>query len=121
MLGLRFEEVIHERIEDYCGYKRATKEEDMLQGTDLFMYGLPIDITLNENKEGRDIGELDLCVSSIKARIRTGNGYHDFEHPVLVLLFCPRIPTDRLGLKMVAEELTETALEQLMDMFWDSL
>ena len=90
-LGLRLES---ELIEYLCfqykdGYVSSTDEQDALQGTDGFLWGMPFDLTCNfENKD--HMVRLEERVNLVNGAdvifgIRTGNSHKEFETPVLVI------------------------------------
>ena len=118
--GLRFEDYIITNLEGLPGYKLSSAEQDRKWGTDFFYYGVPIDITLNPNKNNVTFSEtyIDILVCKIYVGFRTGNGKARFEHPVLVLYFNLLDMADDDVLKLVAYEFGEEALEKALDIFW---
>ncbi len=72
-------------------FRWSTKEEDTKQGTDAFIYGLPVDFTCNfKNKDSMHdlkVGIRIPGVCNIHFGVRTGNWRFNFETPVLVIGF----------------------------------
>ena len=67
--------------------KFSTKKEDRFEGTDLFVLGIPVDVTLafaDKNKT-RWLGKLSIDGVTIDFGLRTGNGKSQFKKPVLVI------------------------------------
>lgn len=67
--------------------KFSTERQDRFEGTDLFVLGIPIDVTLAfeiKNKTRR-LGEWSLNGVTVDFGIRFGNGKSDFKTPVLVI------------------------------------
>jgi len=67
--------------------KFSTEYQDRYEGTDIFLLGIPVDITLdfaNKNKTKR-LDTLVLDGVTIDLGARFGNGKADFETPVLVV------------------------------------
>jgi len=67
--------------------KFSTMYQDRFEGTDIFVLGVPIDITLDfagKNKTRR-LDTLVLDGVTVDLGIRYGNGRADFETPVLVI------------------------------------
>jgi hypothetical protein len=67
--------------------KFSTERQDRFEGTDLFVLGIPIDVTLAfeiKNKTRR-LGEWSLNGVTVDFGIRFGNGKAHFKTPVLVI------------------------------------
>ena len=67
--------------------KFSTARQDRFEGTDIFVLGIPIDLTLNfsgKNKT-KKLGALELEGVTIDLGVRFGNGKAKFETPVLVI------------------------------------
>ena len=67
--------------------KFSTEHQDRYEGTDIFLLGIPVDITLNfagKNKTKR-LDTLDFDGVAIDLGVRFGNGKSDFKTPVLVI------------------------------------
>jgi len=67
--------------------KFSTRKQDLFEGTDLFVVGIPIDVTMNfaQKNNTQKLGEMDVDGISIDFGVRIGNGNVDFKTPVLVL------------------------------------
>lgn len=89
-LGRYIEAFTLEVFEDYFGssFRRSTNEEDLYLGTDCFIGGIPVDITLNPNKnEVKFIKKYMLEGITVNVLKRYGNGFGNFKRPVLVFHF----------------------------------
>ena len=67
--------------------KFSTDRQDRFEGTDIFVLGIPVDITLDfaRKNKTRLLGSLELDGVTIDLGIRFGNGRADFKTPVLVI------------------------------------
>ena len=67
--------------------KFSTTQQDRYEGTDLFVLGVPIDVTLAFDKKNktRRLETLELDGVTIDLGIRFGNGKAQFKTPVLVI------------------------------------
>jgi hypothetical protein len=67
--------------------KFSTMQQDRYEGTDVFVLGVPIDITLDFEKKNktRRLGALTLNGVTIDFGVRIGNGKAIFKMPVLVI------------------------------------
>lgn len=67
--------------------KFSTLYQDRYEGTDLFILGIPIDVTLAFEKKNktRRLGELTLDGVTIDFGVRFGNHKANFKMPVLVI------------------------------------
>ena len=67
--------------------KFSTTQQDRYEGTDLFVLGIPTDITFafDEKNKTRKLGELNLDGVTVDYGIRFGNGKVKFKTPVLVI------------------------------------
>lgn len=67
--------------------KFSTVQQDRYEGTDLFVLGVPIDVTLAFGKKNRTrrLETLELEGVTIEIGIRFGNGKANFKTPVLVI------------------------------------
>jgi len=67
--------------------KFSTAKQDLYEGTDVFILGVPIDFTLAFEKKNktRRLGALTLNGVTIEFGIRIGNGKANFKIPVLVI------------------------------------
>ncbi|MCL2047409.1 MAG: hypothetical protein FWG87_01665 [Defluviitaleaceae bacterium] len=65
----------------------STERQDRYEGTDLFVLGVPLDITLAFDKKNktRKLSDLTLNGVTISFGVRFGNGKVTFETPVLVV------------------------------------
>ena len=65
----------------------STEYQDKYEGTDVFVLGVPIDVTIDFNKKNktRRLGELALDGTTISFGVRFGNGKATFKTPVLVV------------------------------------
>lgn len=124
-VGIRFEDMVIERLEDSAGYGVAGREQDRYQGTDFYFHRVPVDVTINHKKRGVHWGErIDLHIASVTVGVRVGNGHHGFEHPVMVLLFEPntgaRLPVhvERQLHQHMAREVNAALISDAIDLFW---
>jgi hypothetical protein len=95
--GDEFENVMIERFQISCAkewgkgsIKRAAIDEDVYEGTDFKILGVPADITLNmSGKSNTRVSkhELDLGFAVVSFGIRSGNGVKIFDHNVVVINF----------------------------------
>ena len=92
--GYEFEalmvEVVHRVAAREWGAKSvkfSTMQQDRYEGTDLFILGVPVDITLAFAKKNRThkVGSLQFDGVTIDFGVRFGNGKVKFETPVLVI------------------------------------
>jgi len=67
--------------------KFSTSKQDVYEGTDLFVLGVPIDVTLAFAKKNhtRQVGSLQIDGVTVDLGVRYGNGKAIFETPVLVI------------------------------------
>jgi hypothetical protein len=67
--------------------KFSTAQQDRYEGTDVFVLGVPIDVTLAFEKKNktRKLGAMSLNGVTIDFGIRFGNGKAKFQMPVLVI------------------------------------
>jgi hypothetical protein len=67
--------------------KFSTKQQDRFEGTDLFVLGVPMDITLAFDKKNktRRLGTISMDGITINFGVRFGNGKANFKTPVLVM------------------------------------
>jgi hypothetical protein len=65
----------------------STEYQDRFEGTDLFVLGIPIDVTLAFDRKNRTrkLGTINLDGITIDFGIRFGNGKANFDTPVLVI------------------------------------
>jgi hypothetical protein len=122
--------------------REANIVEDVLESTDVVIHGLPIDITINPDKNGEigsvsvdeDSGEASITsgfteigeINGVKVSFgfRTTNGVHKLDMPVCVILF-----SDNRELRASPESLLENVgrdrkkLQELIDdamsSYWD--
>lgn len=117
--GKQFEKVAKFYLEKIEGYKDSTNLEDWHEGTDFFYHGVPIDITLYLNKNHIVEGSLTkLKGCNAWTAVRSGNGHHEFETPVLVLGFTvtkAEIAIDQLQYN------GDAILEKATDKYWDAM
>ena len=95
--GIEFEDRIIEKCGCVCierwgagAFSISTVSEDKLKGTDFFVLGVPIDVTLNiKNKTHTTVSDFTIDLGFVKVTfgVRFGNGRVKFETPVLVLGF----------------------------------
>lgn len=114
-LGKEFEGELIEKIsytfkEEDCF---STEQQDLFDGTDIFIYGIPCDFTYNF--AGKDHMEilpegLELAPGiEVRFGVRTGNshnGYTQFKTPVLVI-----------GFEGVDDEIIRNWMEKIVDRF----
>lgn len=124
-VGIKFEDMIIERLEDSVGYEVASPDADWYQGTDFYWFGVPVDVTLNHRKKGVQWGgRIDMQVASVSVGVRVGNGHRRFEHSVLVLLFEPNtdvqlpVHVERQLCRHMAREVNAALLDDAIDLFW---
>ena len=65
----------------------STERQDRYEGTDMFVLGVPIDVTLAFDRKNRTrkLGTINLDGITIDFGIRFGNGKASFKTPVLVI------------------------------------
>ena len=106
--------------------KSSTKSEDLYEGTDLYVLGVRVDFTTAfESKDHMvEIPEtMNLGLSTIRFGVRTGNDYHDFDEPVLVV--CIDAGNNHMLKYMYQNILDEfkqnvrRIFEKGMDLYWD--
>jgi hypothetical protein len=92
--GCEFESGVVDIVSDFAksewGNKSiqfSTVQQDRYEGTDVFVLGVPIDITLAFEKKNktRKLGALSLNGVTIDFGLRFGNGKAKFQTPVLVI------------------------------------
>ena len=92
--GLEFESSVVEIVSLFakCEWGTAavrfsTERQDRFEGTDLFVLGVPIDITLafDRKNKTRNLGSISLDGVTIDFGVRFGNGKASFKTPVLVI------------------------------------
>ena len=92
--GYEFESGVVDIVSDFAksewGNKSiqfSTVQQDRYEGTDVFVLGVPIDITLAFEKKNktRKLGALSLNGVTIDFGLRFGNGKAKFQTPVLVI------------------------------------
>lgn len=86
--GFEIERYLLDMFEDlfYGHFRESTEEEDRYQGTDCFIYDIPIDVTLRDGKNNSkfiDRFVLDGIAVNISKRRR--NRHHRFIKEVLVI------------------------------------
>ena len=101
--------------------KFSTIKQDRFEGTDLFVLGVPIDITLAYEKKTsmRQIGSLMLEGLSIEFGIRFGNGKSRFKTPVLVIGAESALGITK-GNMWIALETIKAHIQQILDTGMDS-
>src|SRR5699024_10710162 len=88
--GIYVERYVLDLLEDLYDelYVPSTQDQDLYEGTDCFVDGVPIDITLNQNK--RSMKFLDRFILeglTVNVFLRFGCGRRTFCKPVLVIQF----------------------------------
>jgi hypothetical protein len=93
--------------------RTGTPHEDFQKGTDFFLYGIPVDVTLRD-KGGQIkavIGKFQTEAYAVILGIREWNSHVKFPQPVLVMWFCIKNPqinqVDRLVQMITYEHLNE--------------
>ena len=116
MTGELFEKTLLFYLTKIEGCTQATVEQDRYQGTDLFYYGVPIDITYSRTKDHLLPGtQKALPGYNAWTALRTGSNYHKFEQPVIILGYCS------LELDIAIDQVQDHAekiLELLADEYW---
>lgn len=79
--------VFAKRIWGSTAVKFSTEQQDRYEGTDVFVLGVPVDVTLAFDKKNRTrkLGELTLNGVTITFGVRFGNRKATFKTPVLVV------------------------------------
>lgn len=132
--GIEFEETIIEK----CGtisketwgasaFKFSTLTQDKMSGTDFFVLGIPVDVTLNlENKRHTKISsdiEIDLAIAKVRFGVRFGNGRVKFETPVLVIGFDTML--GRRDVLTIASSISKSKFVEIlnsgMDFYFDTV
>ena len=125
MIGHCFEDFVCMGVKHLPGIRRATKVEDRFQGADLYWHGLPIDVTLNQEKSCTEWSYLvqDFSYFRVQVGIRRGNGAATFEQPVLVLKVESFMDLSYdSGMDAVVGEVAkefESLLEWASDWYWE--
>lgn len=92
--GHEFESGVVDIVSDFAksewgnkAIKFSTVQQDRYEGTDVFVLGVPIDITLAFEKKNKThkLGTMSLNGVTIDFGIRLGNGRAKFQTPVLVI------------------------------------
>lgn len=119
--GQYIEKLVKEIFEDMFPntYREATEEEDLHQGTDFFVSGVPIDVTLDENKNyTKFIKKYMLEGITINVMIRYRNAFSRFDKPVLVFQFETYENRDRFDIAdMILENLTVDIVSEIIGLY----
>lgn len=119
--GLYVEAYVKEVFADLfpAAYREATEEEDRHQGTDFFIGDVPVDVTLDENKNfSKFIKKYMLDGITVNVMIRYRNAVSVFERPVLVFQFETYDLRDRfLICELIEENLTRDIVAQILGFY----
>lgn len=120
-LGKYIEAYTLEVFEDYFGssFRRSTNEEDLYLGTDCFIGGVPIDITMNPDKNRcKFIKKYMLEGITVNVLKRFGNGRQTFNRPVLVFHFELYDLRDRFMIcELIEENLTRDIVSDILGLY----
>lgn len=112
---------VKELFEDYFGdaYRESTEEEDCYFGTDCFIGDIPIDITLNADKNRTKFIKKHMLEGvTVNVLKRYGNAFHTFEKPVLVFHFELYGETNRFAIcEYLIEALSKEVVAELLGLY----
>jgi hypothetical protein len=119
--GLYIESYVKDMFEDIydSAYVESTEEEDLFSGTDCFIGGVPIDITINPNKNySKFIKQYVLEGVTVNVLSRYRNSHHKFERPVLVFHFDVYDLRDRMIIcELIEENLTKDIVSEMLGLY----
>ena len=101
--------------------KFSTARQDRFEGTDIFVLGIPIDITLDfagKNKTKR-LGTLELDGVTIDLGVRFGNGRAKFKTPVLVIGAETALGITKQNM-WITLDIIKSNISQILDLGMDS-
>jgi len=83
-------EVIHQYARSAWGkgaITASTMKQDQFEGTDIFVLGVPVDITLayEQKRQTRKLAQMSFDGITVEFGLRRGNGKSIFKTPVLVI------------------------------------
>ncbi|MDL2248617.1 hypothetical protein LJB89_02860 [Tyzzerella sp. OttesenSCG-928-J15] len=131
--GLEFEDTIIDKFYNVCikewgtnSFKISTVKQDLYAGTDFFVLGVPVDVTLNiTDKNHTTISKttIDIGFAKINFAVRYGNGRVKFDTPVLVIGFDTLM--DKTGIRQLASFLDPMQVVELiqagMDCYFETV
>ena len=100
--------------------KASTQSQDSYEGTDLFVLGVPIDITIDFDRKDktRRLGGLSLDGVAIDFGIRYGNRKANFNLPVLVIGAASAVGITRSNMRLVLDIIKEN-IKKILNMGMD--
>jgi len=95
--------------------KFSTSRQDRFEGTDLFVLGVPIDVTLAFERKSRTrrLGAMSVEGLTIDFGVRFGNRKADFEMPVLVIGAATAIGITKANMRLVLDIIRDNITEIL--------
>lgn len=132
-IGVEFENAMIEKfgsisikIWGNSAYNDSEESQDKLKGTDVFILGVPVDVTLNiQNKSHTTFCSknyiVDLGFANVEFGVRFGNGHVKFENPVLVIGFNTLLGSVLKFPNMLGQEDIKKIIESGMDFYYKTL
>ena len=126
--GHTFESEIIEIISSFAKHlwgslsvKFSSVQQDRYEGTDLFVLGVPMDVTLAFDKKNktRRLGALTMDGVTINYGVRFGNGKAKFDTPVLVVGAETAVGITRNNM-WVALDTIKNNIKEILDMGMDN-
>lgn len=120
-IGKAFEDSMGYLLKHLYGedYVRATESQDQYEGTDFFISGIRVDVTMRPVKN--KVKYLDSFVipgCTIHVQLRYGNSKRDFKVPVLVLYFESFIGYDPYDLvDLIEAECDKEFFDQILSLY----
>lgn len=119
--GLYVEAYIKDMFEEVfeTTYVEASVEEDHFSGTDCFINGVPIDVTINPSKSySKFIKQYVLEGITVNVLKRYRNAHVKFERPVLVFHFDTYDLRDRMVIcELIEENLTRDIVSEIIGLY----
>lgn len=126
-LGDDVEDSIYDKIVTSFGEEYKVRKsnviEDLFEGTDMFIDGIRVDITLNDEKKGtlKFIESAQFKNVKVDFSVRTGNGRNEFNEPVVVIRFETNVPiTKRNCDSFVQNKIDIYELQDIMGRIFDA-
>lgn len=133
-LGQYFESELYDRMEmvsnldvakkNHIEIKKSTKKQDEEEGTDLFVTGIPVDLTINQDKNYTQwMDSMQASYSTIDFGIRAGNGKVNFKNGVVVVKFNHLFQNKREMTDCIENSLTDNEIldmvEKIFNVFYE--
>lgn len=117
MNGQEFERVALFYLTKISGCTVATRQDDIYKGTDLYYYGVPIDITLSDDKDNLLEGSYKrLRGLNAWTAVRVGNKHISFDTPVVVLGFT--VGKAEIAIAQIQSN-AKLMLDAISDQYWN--